>query len=109
MTFDPEGAQAAIELLSTEPVAWEVKIAELSPAEREHLTNSLSAVLERAALARGYMDGAYRPFVRCSASYRLVLFGTGTHARGVKAANALRVKIRKALGYAYPKSQPLSF
>ena len=48
----------AIELLSTEPVAWEVKIAGLSPAEREHLTNSLSAVLERAALARGYMDGA---------------------------------------------------
>ncbi len=92
----------AIELLSTEPVAWEVKIAGLSPAEREHLTNSLSAVLERAALARGYMDGA----TGISGSY---LFGTGTHARGVKAANALRVKIRKALGYAYPKSQPLSF
>ena len=101
MTFDPEGAQAAIELLSTEPVAWEVKIAGLSPAEREHLTNSLSAVLERAALARGYMDGAF--------GGDTYLFGTGTHARGVKAANALRVKIRKALGYAYPKSQPLSF
>jgi hypothetical protein len=84
-------AMTAIELLSTEPAAWEVKIAELSPAEREHLTNSLSAVLERAALARGYMDGAY-------------LFGTGTHARGVKAAYALRVKICKALGYACPKS-----
>ncbi len=86
----------ALELLALEPVAWEVVIANLSKEEREDMASSLSHIAERAALARGYMDGAY-------------LFGTGTHARGVKVANVLRVKVRSAMGFAYPKSGYVSF
>lgn len=86
----------AIELLGLPPVEWEILLAKMSPAEREDMTGSLSHIMERAALARGYMDGAY-------------LFGTGTHARGVKAGNALRVKIRTALGFAYPKNGNVAF
>lgn len=86
----------AIELLALPPVEWEVLIAKMTPAEREDIAGSLSHILERSALARGYMDGAY-------------MFGTGTHARGVKAGNALLVKVRIALGFAYPKSGHVNF
>lgn len=86
----------ALELVAMPPAVWAEHLEELSAEECESMASSLSHIIERAALARGYIDGRY-------------LFGTGTHDRGVKAANALRVKVRKALGFAYPAAQPSRF
>lgn len=86
----------AIELLALPPVVWNDHLSEMSIEERQEIASSLSHILERAALAHGYIDGRF-------------LFGDGTHERGVKAGNALRAKVRKALGFTYPKAAEFTF
>lgn len=94
--LDPDHGMTAFEFLGLSPLVWADHLEKMTPDRRDAITRGLSAVLETAALARGYIDGRY-------------LFGDGDHSRGVKSGNALRTKIRAALGFAYPKSGAFTF
>jgi hypothetical protein len=79
-----------VELLETAPVQWDTAVSALSPELRYEVGAELSALLERAARLKGYIEGRY-------------LYEEKPHSIGVSNSNALAAKVRKALGYAYPK------
>lgn len=88
--------QAEIEFLAAiPPVEWDSHLGGMTPGARTDLMEGCAALMQQAALLRGYLDGRF-------------LFGDGDHARGVAAGNKLREKVRRALGYVYPKDD-LSF
>lgn len=72
---------------------WQAALSVFTPEEHMRLADCLNGLAEKSALAAGYVNGQTTEI---------------NHARGVKRANRLCTAIRRAIGFAYPKST-LSF
>lgn len=78
------------------PVTWDAKVTETlkdGTGTVQALVNWLDSVAEHCARLSGYLEA--RGATGC---------GDNGHADGVKSSNRKVTKIRKALGYTYPKS-----
>lgn len=79
-----------VEFLNAPPVLWETRLESLNIGDTNTITVDLSAIIQTAAHLKGYIEGR-------------VMYENRDHAFGVKAANNLLAKVRKVLGYAYPR------
>jgi hypothetical protein len=76
-------------LLHAPLVEWRDRVRALSPRERMTIASDCDALAQRAVMLRTYLD-----HIDCE----------GDHAHAVTRANAALVKVRRLLGYAYPKA-----
>jgi hypothetical protein len=90
--------------LKTAPVDWHKRTEQyFHQPERideiRQICSEIDTTMQRSAMLRAYLET------------RLGLDGTGAHPHkdGVKEANRLLVKIRRALGYTYPKRGTFPF
>ena len=89
--------RCALRWLDAAPVTWEKKVDPCPPELLMDLSACLDGIIQRAARLSGYMDARG---------------GMGDrdhgHAAGVKSSNLMASKVRKALGYTYPR-QDINF
>jgi hypothetical protein len=79
-------------LMQTAMVNWDTAVSLLSQEMRQDVARQLEAMIERGARLLGYLEE--RGVTGC---------GDGGHIEGVKGSNRLAAKVRKALGFTYPK------
>ncbi len=92
--------KAGLDWLECAPITWDAKVTESlirGTANVQELANWLDSMTERCARLSGYLEA--RGATGC---------GDNGHAEGVKQSNKKVAKVRKAIGYTYPKAD-LSF
>ena len=82
------------EFLNTAPVGWEQAIAGMSEQELMPLADGLDSHLQRSALAAAYVEARVLGYA---------------HDKAVKRAWGIVAKIRRALGFTYPKGGQFTF
>lgn len=83
----------ALHLLTLPPKQWEEFVNTMTEDERQNAQRGIDALMQGGARLSGYLD------VRGATGN-----GDGGHTRGVAKSNKMAEKVRKALGYTYPKS-----
>lgn len=79
-------------LLKLPPAKWEAAADRMATRDRSEIVRELDALLDKAARLRGYFDERHG-------------YGCGDqgHKSAVKECNRLGAKIRRTLGYSYPR------
>jgi hypothetical protein len=72
------------------PAEWDEVLAAMSPRDRNDMSDELSSFMIHAGRLKGYIEGRY-------------MYSERPHDFAVKASNKLAERIRKVLGYVYPK------
>ena len=85
-------------ILLAPPVEWRATMQELSQHEVQQVGSSLDVLMQQAARLRGYLDEVELNGVKDDVC----------HAAAVVQSNRTLAKVRKALGYTYPR-QDISF
>lgn len=90
--YDPSGdlLERLRGLLTAPPVDWREWVDDLRPEIRRELVKDLDALLDRAALLQGYVDG------RANATG----IGDEPHRYAVRRGNRVRAQVRTAIGFA---------
>jgi cytidylate kinase len=92
-----DSMKRAKQIMARPMVEWEAAADRMNARERAEIADALNQITQRAARAASYFEERYG--YGCS---------DRGHAEAVKAQNKLVAKIRKALGFSYPK-QDVSF
>lgn len=93
MTMDDVTANdLAFQILNGAMVEWEEAVRMLTSAQIQEVQNRCDAMAERAARLSGYLDA--RGATGC---------GDSGHSEGVKRSNKKAHRVRKALGFTYPR------
>lgn len=82
--------QDAVNLLELPMTEWNDRLESLPKNDRMELVSHLSAIMERTARLKGYLEGRY-------------MYEKRDHSFAVKSSNKLAERVRKLLGFAHPK------
>lgn len=74
---------------------WRGEVDGWSDVRREEIVRDLNGLIDSAARLRGYLDGRWQ---------QTGVVSDGVHTRAVRFSNNLISKVRKAMGYAQPRS-----